>query len=567
MPPSDAPSVPPSRTGGEILVDCLAANAVERVFCIPGESYLAALDAFFDADIPVTVGRQESGVAFMAEAWGKMTGRPGIAFVTRGPGATNAAAGVHVAQQDSTPMILFVGQIGRGMRGRDAFQEVDFVGMFSGMAKWVAEIDSADRIPEMVARAFATAMAGRPGPVVLALPEDMLRERASVAAVAAGPVPEPAPSAAEISRFAALLSDAERPIAIVGGSRWEAQAVEALAAVAEAWDLPVATAFRRQELIDNRHPNYAGDVGIGPNPALKARIDAADLVILVGDRMSEMPSQGYTLFDIPVPRQRLVHVHPGAEEIGRVYQPTLGMVATPGAFLAAWRGLRPPNAPAWAGEAHAAHASFRAWSEPTRSPGAVQMGAVMAVLERHLPEDAIVANGAGNFAGWVHRFHHYRRLGTELAPASGTMGYGLPAAIVAKIRHPERMVVCVAGDGDLQMTIQELGTAAEAGAAVIVIVVDNGIYGTIRMHQEREYPGRVSATGLVNPDFAMLGAAYGAFTARVETDAEFEPAFQAAVASGRLSLLHLKTDPEAITPATTLSAIRAAAIAKRQANT
>ncbi|MEW5421977.1 thiamine pyrophosphate-binding protein [Amorphus sp. 3PC139-8] len=551
------------RTGGQILVDCLAANGVERIFCIPGESYLAVLDAFVDADIPVTVGRQEGGVAMMAEAWGKMTGRPGIAFVTRGPGATNAAAGVHVAQQDSTPMVLFVGQIARDMRGRDAFQEVDYRQMFGGIAKWVAEIDSADRIPEMVARAFSVAVAGRPGPVVLALPEDMLVEGAGVAPVPAAAVEDAVPSAVAMARFEALLADAERPIAIVGGSRWNEAACETLADIAKAWDLPVATAFRAQHLIDNLDPHYAGDVGIGINPALKARIEAADLVVLLGDRLSEMASQSYTLLSVPVPHQRLVHVHPGAEEIGRVYQPTLGIAAAPGAFLEAWSDLRRPNALAWAGSAEAAHADYLAWSTPTQSPGAVDMGELMAAIEARLPEDAIVVNGAGNFAAWVHRFHRYRRFGGELAPTSGSMGYGLPAAVSAKLRHPERVVLCVAGDGDLQMTMQELGTAMQEKAAVVLVVVDNGQYGTIRMHQEREYPGRISATALTNPDFAVLGDAYGAFTAVVERSEEFAPAFEDALKENRLSLIHVKVDPEAITPATTLSAIRQAAFARQ----
>lgn len=562
MPDIDA-SAPPLRTGGEILVDCLRMNGVERIFCIPGESYLAVLDAFVDSEIKVTVGRQEGGVAMMAEAWGKLTGRPGIAFVTRGPGATNAAAGVHVAQQDSTPMILFVGQIARDMRGRDAFQEVNFVQMFSGMAKWVAEIDTAARVPEMVARAFATAMAGRPGPVVLALPEDMLTEAASVASVAAVAPAEPEPSAVERARFEMLLAEAERPVVIVGGSRWSEAAVERLNQVAHAWAMPVATAFRRQELFDNLDPHYAGDLGIGVNPALRARIEAADLIVLVGDRLSEMASQGYTLLNIPTPRQTLVHVHPGAEELGRVYQPTLAINAAPGPFLEAWSALRPPNAPAWSGEAEAAHQAYLSWSEPTVSPGGVDLGAVMGVIRERLPDDGVMVNGAGNFAGWVHRFHRYRRLGTELAPASGTMGYGLPAAIAAKLFDPDRPVVCVAGDGDLQMTIQELGTAAQEKAAVIVVVSDNGCYGTIRMHQEREYPGRISATTLINPDLALLGDAYGAFTALVERTEDFAAAFEDALKQRRPSLIHLKTDPEASTPATTLSAIRQAALAKR----
>ncbi|MDQ0314769.1 thiamine pyrophosphate-binding protein [Amorphus orientalis] len=550
------------RSGGALLVDCLKANGVDRAFCIPGESYLAVLDAFVDADIPLTVGRQEGGVSMMAEAWGKMTGRPGICLVTRGPGATNAAAGVHIAQQDSTPMILLVGQVARDMRGRDAFQEVDFVRMFGGMAKWVAEIDAAERIPEMIARAFATAMSGRPGPVVLALPEDMLTERVDARPVAATAPAEPAPSTVELARLEMLLQEAERPIAIVGGSRWSAAAAKRLDEVSRAWALPVATAFRRQDLVDNLHPNFAGDVGIGINPALKARIEAADLILLVGDRLSEMASQSYSLIDIPTPRQTLVHVHPGSEELGRVYQPTLGINATPRAFLDAWASLPVPNDPAWAGAADQAHADYLAWSEPTVSPGAVDMGAVMAAIRDRLPEDAIVTNGAGNFAGWVHRFHRYRTYGSELAPTSGTMGYGLPAAIAAKLRHPERTVLCVAGDGDLQMTIQELGTVLQEQLAIILIVVDNGAYGTIRMHQEREYPGRISATSLINPDFATLGEAYGAFVARVDRTEDFAPAFEDALGQTRLSLLHVKTDPEAITPATTLSAIRAAALSR-----
>lgn len=547
-----------SGTGGFLLVKALEQLGAGRVFCVPGESYLPVLDALHDASIPVTVCRQEGGAAMMAEAWGKLTGRPGICMVTRGPGATNAAAGLHVAQQDSTPMILFVGQIETGMRGRDAFQEVDYRQMFGGIAKWVAEIEDPARIPEMLSRAYHVATSGRPGPVVLALPEDTLARTAEVAELPPFRPVETHPSLAQMAELQKRLWAARRPLAILGGSRWNDAARAAFARFAERFRLPVACSFRRQMLFDNLHPNYAGDVGIGINPALAERVREADLLLLVGGRMSEMPSQSYELLDIPSPRQALVHVHAGAEELGRVYLPDLAIHATPIGFCAALEGLQPPNEISWSGSADEAHKSYLAWSGARpQVPGALQMAQVMDWLEENLPEDAVLTNGAGNYATWVHRFHRFRRNNTQLAPTSGSMGYGLPAAVAAGLHSPGRRVVCFAGDGCLQMTMQEFGTAVQDGSAIIVVVVDNGMYGTIRMHQERDFPGRVSATTLVNPDFAALARAYGAHAETVLTADEFGPAFERAAASGGPALLHLKLDPEAITPVRTLSQIRA----------
>ncbi|PTW62403.1 acetolactate synthase-1/2/3 large subunit [Breoghania corrubedonensis] len=544
------------KTGGQLLVEALEANGAERVFCVPGESYLAVLDALVDASIPVTVCRQEGGAAMMAEAWGKLSGKPGICMVTRGPGATNASAGIHVAQQDSTPMILFVGQIERSMRGRDAFQEVDYTKMYGSIAKWVAEIEDAARVPEMVARAFSIACSGRPGPVVLALPEDMLVEMAAVRPVPASVV-ETHPGLSQMADLQKRLWQAKRPIVIAGGSGWSEAAVERLKRFAERFELPVACSFRRQMLFDHAHPNYAGDLGLGVNPKLVERIKASDLVLLIGGRLSEVPSQSYTLLDIPTPSQALVHVHAGAEELGRVYQPALAIHASPEAFTAALEGVQPPISVPWSAETTVANEAYRAWSDqPPQTQGPLQMGEVMLWLRHHLSPDAIMTNGAGNYATWLHRFHRFRKFGTQLAPTSGSMGYGLPAAIAAKLRHPDRDVVCFAGDGCLQMTINELGTAMQADAAVIIICVDNGIYGTIRMHQEREYPGRVSATKMVNPNFADLIRTYGGYGETVRETAEFGPAFERARASGKLALLHLHLDPEVITPTMTLSEIR-----------
>ncbi len=543
------------KSGGQLLVEALEAQGTERAFCVPGESYLAVLDALYDSAIPVTVTRQEGGAAMMAEAWGKLTGRPGIAMVTRGPGATNAAPGLHIARQDSTPMVLFVGQVGRDMLEREAFQEIDYRRMFGEVAKWVAQIDSAARIPEFVSRAFHTATSGRPGPVVLALPEDMLTEVVPVSVPVAPYQPvESFPGGGAMEELHQRLLAARSPFMILGGSRWSEAAVADIRRFAEAFQLPVGVSFRRQMLFDHLHPNYAGDVGIGINPKLAARVKEADLLLLVGGRMGEMPSSGYTLIDIPEPRQTLIHVHPGAEELGRVYRPTLAIHASPGPFSAAAAALPQPNHVAWQGEATRAHADYLAWSTPpARIPGAVQMGEVISWLEANLPEDAIFTNGAGNYATWVHRFHRFRRYATQLAPTSGSMGYGLPAAVAAKIRHPERVVVCFAGDGCFMMNGQEFATAVQEGAAIITVVVDNGMFGTIRMHQEREYPGRVVATQLRNPDFAALARAYGGHGETVRRTEDFAPAFERAVATGVPSILHVFLDPDAITPTSTLS--------------
>ncbi len=551
------------KTGGELLVEALERHGAERVFCVPGESYLAVLDALYDASIPVTVCRQEGGAAMMADAWGKLTGKPGICMVTRGPGATNASAGVHVAAQDSTPMILFIGQIERGMREREAFQEIDYRQMFGGIAKWVAEIDHADRVPEFISRAYHVATSGRPGPVVLALPEDMLVEKADAPQPPAWTQVETHPGLTQMADLQKRLWAAERPIAILGGSRWSEEAVAGFTRFAERFDLPVACSFRRQMLFDNLHPNYAGDVGIGINPKLLARVKSSDLILLVGGRLSEMPSQSYSLLDIPSPTQQLVHIHPDAEELGRVYRPAQAIHASPTAFCKAAEGLQPPSELKGAGEAAKAHQDYLDWSGARpQVPGNLQMAGVMEWLEANLPEDAVCTNGAGNYATWLHRFHRFRRYATQAAPTSGSMGYGLPAAVAAKLAFPEREVVCFAGDGCLQMTMQEFGTACQDGANIIVLVIDNGMYGTIRMHQERTYPGRPSATKLVNPDFAALARSYGAFGETVETTDAFGPAYERARAAGTPAILHLKLDPEAITPAASLSQIRAAAQGK-----
>ncbi len=549
------------RTGGQILVDQLKIHGAERIFCVPGESYLAALDALHDAGIPVTVCRQEGGAAMMAEAVGKLTGRPGICFVTRGPGATNAMPGIHIARQDSTPMILFVGQIARDMREREAFQELDYRAVFGSVAKWATEIDDAARIPELVSRAFHVATAGRPGPVVVALPEDMLTEVAEVAD-AQGFVPvETHPSLAQMAALQKRLWAAKRPMAILGGSRWSEAAVRRIMRFAEILSLPVACSFRRQMLFPADHPSYAGDLGLGANPALLARVREADLLLLIGGRLSEVPSQGYTLLGIPTPDTDLVHVHPDPEELGRVYRASLAINAAPTAFAAALETVQPPRDIPWAPGTQALHASYETWSDPARItiPGAFQMGAVMAHLREVLPADTIVCNGAGNFATWFHRFWPYGGFGTQAAPTSGSMGYGVPAGVAAKGLDPERTVVVISGDGDFLMNGQEFATAVQEGWPILVILLDNGMYGTIRMHQEREYPGRVSGTALVNPDFAAYARAFGGHGERVERTQEFAPALARARASGKPAILHCLIDPQAITPTTTLDAIRAKA--------
>ena len=551
------------RSGGQILVEQLRLHGARFAFGVPGESYLAVLDALNDApEIRYIVCRQEGGAAMMADAYGKLTGAPGICMVTRGPGATNASAGLHIAHQDSTPMILLIGQVGRTMMEREAFQEVDYRRAFGQMAKWVAQIDRAERIPEFMARAFSIATSGRPGPVVLALPEDMLRERVAVGDAAPYRSSQAHPGADDMARLRALLAQAQRPFAILGGSGWSAQAVADFQAFAAANKLPVGAGFRRQDRFDNTHPNYAGNVGIGIDPNLERRIREADLLLVVGARLGEMTTSGYSLVDIPRPRQILVHVHASAEELGRVYQADLPINAGMAAFAAAARAMAPLEAAPWAETAAAAHRDYLDHIAPTKIPGALQMAEVMAHLNEVLPAQAIVANGAGNYSTWPNRFYCYRTFPSQLGPTSGSMGYGTPAAVAAKLVYPERPVVAFAGDGCFMMNGQELATAVQYGANIVVLVINNGMYGTIRMHQEREYPARVQGTGLANPDFGALARAYGAHGETVERTEDFAPAFARAMAAGTPAVIELRIDPEAITPKTTLSDIRKAALAK-----
>ncbi|HEX4408769.1 MAG TPA: thiamine pyrophosphate-binding protein [Xanthobacteraceae bacterium] len=552
------------RSAAEVLVDQLRIHGVQHVFCVPGESYLAVLDAFHDSDLTVTVCRQEAGAAMMAEAVGKVTGRPGVVFVTRGPGATNASHGIHIAQQDSSPMIMFVGQVGRDMREREAFQEVDYRAVFGAMTKWTTEIDDPARVPELVSRAFHTAANGRPGPVVIAIPEDMLVERVAVADAPPYAPIETSPGPTEMAKFAEMLSAAKAPIFLLGGSRWSQEATDQLARFAKKYSLPVCTTFRRGSVFDQTHECYAGDVGIGPNPKLLARIKNSDLVIMIGGRLGELPSQHYTLLDIPGPQVPFVHVHPGAEELGRVYSPHLAIHATPTAFAAALETLTFKKAPA--GDAKAAHGEYVAWTEaPTEQPGKVNFGAVLVWLRENLPAEAILCNGAGNYASWIHRFYRFRRFAHHVAPASGSMGYGVPAAVAMKRLYPDRTVVCLAGDGDFLMNGQEFATAVQYDLPFITIIADNGMYGTIRMHQERDYPGRISATELRNPDFAAYAEAFGGFGISVECTEDFPAAFQAAQESGKPAIIRLAIDPEAITPVMTLTKIRAKSLADKKA--
>jgi acetolactate synthase I/II/III large subunit len=553
------------RTGGESLAAQLRLHGAGPIFGVPGESYLALLDALYadSGTTPFIACRQEGGAAMMAEAYGKLTGRPGICMVTRGPGATNASAGVHIAKQDSTPMILFIGQVARGFLDREAFQEIDFKQMYGPLAKWVAQIDDAARIPEYVSRAFHLAVSGRPGPVVLALPEDMLEEEAAAQDPEPYKRPAPSPAAEDMAAFRALLAGAKRPLAILGGGGWDVGTVERIEAFAVASGLPVAVSFRRQDYFNNELPCYAGDAGVGMNPKLAQRVKDADLLLLIGARLGEMPSASYTLLDIPRPKQKLIHVHPDPSELGRIYQADLPILAAPRALGAALEKLPPVDGSAWSAWRQDARKAYEAWQEPVQIPGPLQMAGVMEWLRKTLPDDAIITNGAGNFAVWVHRFFRFRRFGTQLAPTSGSMGYGVPAAIAAKLVHPDRAVIAFAGDGCFLMTGQEFATAVQYGAPAIFIVVNNGMYGTIRMHQERHYPGRVIGTSLVNPDFAAYARAFGGFGAAVERTEGFPAAFEAARASGLPSILELRLDPEAITPRQSISEIRAEALSKR----
>jgi acetolactate synthase-1/2/3 large subunit len=547
------------RTGGQILVANLLRQGVDLAFCVPGESYLAVLDALYDAreSLKLIVCRQEGGAAYMAEAHGKLTGRPGIAFVTRGPGASNAAVGIHTAQQDSTPLIVFVGQVGSDFRDREAFQEVDYRRMYGSIVKWAAQIDSAERIPEYVARAFRVAMQGRPGPVVLALPEDMLTSMAQVDdAERVDPVAAH-PGAAQIADIRERLAASVKPLLIVGGSGWTETACADMRRFAEANALPVACGFRNQDLFDNGHDLYAGDVGIAINPKLAARVRDADVLLVAGERLGEMTTGGYTLLGAPQPKQTLIHVHPGSEELGRVFQPALAIQASMPAFATALAEMEPIAAGAWRTGAGQAHHDYLQWQEPRPMPGELDLWKVVATLRERLPEDAILANGAGNYTVWLHRLYRHRRFRTQLAPYSGSMGYGVPAAIAAKATHPDRVVVSWNGDGCFQMNGQELATAVQYKLNIVFVVIDNAMYGTIRMHQERHYPARVLGTDLVNPDFAALARAHGANGEMVTRTAEFAPALERALGADRPSLLWLKLDPQAITMSATIDQIRA----------
>ncbi|MBK8323034.1 MAG: thiamine pyrophosphate-binding protein [Betaproteobacteria bacterium] len=553
-----------AREGGRILADQLRIHGADLAFCVPGESFLAVLDGLYEhrEALKLVVCRHESGAANMAEAHAKLTGRPGICFVTRGPGATQASVGVHTAFQDSTPMILFVGDVGSDFRDREAFQEVDFHTMFAPLAKWAARIDSAERIPEYVARAFSVAMSGRRGPVVLALPEDMLTHVVDVADARPYQPAYTDPGESEMERLRDLLAGSRRPLAILGGSGWTADACADIRKFIEANHLPVACAFRFQDLYDNRLPNYVGDVGVGVNPILAERIRTADVLLAIGPRLGEMTTSGYTLLDSPVPRQKLVHVLSSGEELGRVYQPEIPIQASMTRFARHAAAMAPVDSTAWQASVGEARADFLAWTARRETPGKVQMWDVMEWLSSNLPEDAIITNGAGNYTAWPHRFYRYPGFRTQLAPTSGAMGYGVPAAIAAKIAQPGRVVVAFAGDGCFLMAGQELATAVQYDAAVIVLVVNNGMYGTIRMHQEKRYPGRVHGTDLQNPHFAAYARAFGCAGEIVEETSQFEAAFERCVASGKPAVIELRVDPQAITPNTTIDALRAAASKK-----
>lgn len=544
------------RTGGEILADALIAQGVDHLFTVPGESFLPFLDALADrrqALRPITC-RQEGGAAYMAEAYGKLTGRPGVCYVTRGPGACNASVGVHTAFQDSTPMLLLVGQVKRGHRGREAFQEVDFNAMFGPLAKWTGEADSAARLPEWISRAVAAATAGRPGPAVLSIPEDVLAEEAEAADVPGFNIAPAAPRSYDLASLRALLLAAHRPLMIVGGGGWRAESAAAVTDFAAANNLPVAASFRCQDIIDNECPCYVGELGTSVSPSLAQAVREADLLLVVGARLGDMTTNGYSLVDVPQPRQALIHVHPDPEELGRVYRPSLGIAAGVGPTAQALRETDPVDPAPWREWTAALRREYLAARTPAGCPGELDLSKVVALLNERLP-DAVVSNGAGNFSGWPQRFWRFRRYPSQLAPTNGSMGYGLPAALAAKVVEPRRPVVCFAGDGDFLMTAQELATATLHGLDPLVLVIDNGIYGTIRMHQEKAYPGRVVATDLANPDFAAFARSFGAHAETVARTEDFPPALERAMAAGRAAVLHLKVDPEAISTRARLSEI------------
>ena len=546
------------RTGAQVLVDQLRIHGVDAAFCVPGESYLAVLDALYDVsgEIQLITCRQEGGAAYAAEAYGKLTGKPGICFVTRGPGATNASIGVHAARQDATPMILFVGQVPRDQLEREAFQEIDYRQMYGSVAKWASQIEDAARIPEYISRAFHVATSGRPGPVVLALPEDMQRDEVDVADAAPYRIPQAAPTASDLSQMQALLAQAQRPLLIAGHCGWTPEAIMDLRAFARQNNLPAVSAFRCQDLFDNHSDEYVGATGVGGNPKLNKRIQESDLLLMVGARPDALTVNRYTLMEIPHPKQRLIHVYPDPNELGRIYQADLPIAATMAGFAAAARSMPPVDSRAWQEWLSAARTDYLEYIEPTEVPGDVNLGQILVWLKENAPADTIMSNGAGVYTAWCHRFYEFSQPRTQLAPIVGSMGYGTPAAVAAKVVHPERVVISVAGDGCFMMNGQELATAMMYGLNFITIVVNNGMLGTIRMHQERHYPGRVSGTTLVNPDFAVYARAFGAHGEVVARTADFPAAFARALAANRPAVIELRVDPEALSPTETLSGVR-----------
>ncbi len=546
-----------TRHGGRALVDQLRTLGCRRAFLVPGESFLTILDALHDTpEIEAIVCRQEGGAAMMAEAHGKLTGEPGVLMVSRGPGSTNASAGIHIAQQDSTPMIVLVGQVPLSMQGREAFQEMDLVQFFSPLTKWVAQVADVDRLSEYLAQAWQRAISGRPGPVALILPEDVLSSSTTAATVLRSSRAASSCSEQQLDEAVKLLESAQRPLVLLGGPGWSQQTADRLQRFALQHHLPVAATFRCQDYFDNRHPCYVGDVGLGINPLLAERVRNADVILTIGARLGEATTSGYELLAPPVPRQKLIHVYPQAEELGRVYRPDVAIHADSSAFVSVLETRSLKVGEGWAKSIERARNEYEAWCEPQPTPGACRLEEVVSYLVAELPDNAIVTNGAGNYAAWVHRYYRYPQYGTQLAPRCGSMGYGVPAAIAAKLEHPDRPVICFAGDGCYMMHGQELATAVQYGANIVVIVANNGMYGTIRMHQEKRFPGRVSATDLTNPNFANLAESYGAHGLRVETSEAFPEAFQQALGFGRPVLIELTIDPEALTTRQTLTQLR-----------
>lgn len=547
----------PQRTGGEIVVEALAAHGVDAVFQLPGESFIPILDALHDRSntIRTVTARHEAAAANMAEAYGKLTGRPGVCVVTRGPGASHASVGVHIAFQDSTPMILLVGQAERPMLGREAFQEIDVPAMFGWTAKWAAQVTDTARLPEALSRAFHVAVSGRPGPVVLALPGDMLAEVTDVPDAPVRPAISAHPGAGGVAKLFEMLGAAHRPLMILGGSGWTADAREDLMRFAEANDLPTCVTFRRQDRFDSAHANFAGDIAYALDPALAERVREADLILAIGTRLGEVATGGYRLLEVPTPTQTLIHVHPGAEELGRVYAPDLAIAASVPDIAAVLANHAAVSPAPWSDWRRQLRSEYEATLAPAPCPGDLDMNEVMGCVATTLPEDAIVTIDAGNFSQWVQRYYPYRRLHTQLAPCCGAMGYAIPAANAAQIIHPERRAVAFVGDGGFMMTGNELATAVQHGLTPVICIVNNGMFGTIRMHQERAFPGRPMGTALVNPDFAAYARSFGAFGATVAKTQDFAPAFAEALASGQPAVLDLRLDPEALTMRTSLSAL------------